>query len=222
MTPLPSPGKVIRCNLQHTWAGNQNVATRFYISYSSSAPTAANLIAMATEIGNLWGTWFSGMANTLVTLETVTCQDLSSSTGAEGSNTGGEVGTRSGTAPTLSVSATVEYQIARRYRGGKPRGSWPFGVTSDIQNDATWTSTFISALDSAFGSFMAALLAYSGDSITKVNHVNVGYYQGVNPPVTLPSGRVKQSSKLLSTPNVDAVTTHSLRRTLGSQRRRLG
>lgn len=221
MPPLPSPGAVIRCSCQHTVGADVNAETRFYISYTSSAPTSTNLSAMAAEIGTLWGSHLSGLASTAVYLTTVTCADLSSSTGAVGLNDGDEEGSRAGSLYPSNVCTCIEYEIGRHYRGGKPRGFWPFGVQADAATSQTWSGAFLSSVNSNFGSFMAALLAYSGDSITKGNHVNVSYYNGVNPPVTLPSGRVKQSAKLRTTPLVDAVTTHTARAIFGSQRRRL-
>lgn len=221
MPPLPPPGPVIRCGLQHTIGSDLNAETRFYIGYSSSAPSAANLSSMAAEIGTLWGSHLSGLASTAVYLTTVTCQDLATTSGNVGVNDGDEEGSRTGQLLAASSCVTVDYLIARHYRGGKPRGFWPFGVQGDLATSQTWDATLLNAVNSNFGAFMAALLAYSGDTITKTNHVNVSWYQGVNPPTTLPSGRVKQSAKLRTTPVVDAITTHLARAVVGSQRRRL-
>lgn len=221
MPPLPVPGSVIRCSCQHTIGSDLNAETRFYIGYSSGAPTSTNLSAMAAEIGTLWGAHLSSLASTAVYLTTVTCQDLASSSGNVGVNDGDEEGSRTGQLLAASSCVTIDYLIARHYRGGKPRGFWPFGVQGDLATSQTWDSTLLTAVNSQFGTFMADLIAYSGDSITKTNHVNVSYYQGVNAPTTLPSGRVKQSSKLRTTPVVDAITTHLARQVVGSQRRRL-
>lgn len=221
MPPLPSPGKVIRTALKFSWGSGETGGTRFYIGYSSSPPTAANLNTYVGEVASLVNSDLAPLISEGISLIEVTAADLESTSGAEATNTVSDPGTRAGAALPMNVCAVVDYIIGRHYRGGKPRGYWPFGIASDMASDQTWDGTLISAVNSAFGTWMAAILAYSGDSITKTNHLNVGYYQGVNTPTTLPSGRVKQSSKLLTTPNVDQVTTHQMRTIIGSQRRRL-
>lgn len=220
MPALPSPGNVIKVSCAHAVGDITGVTSRFFISYTSGAPSAANLVTMAAEVGTLWGSHLGALASTAVYLDTVTCTDLSSSTGAEGSNTGDEEGSRAGTLMGSNTCMVIDYEIARRYRGGKPRGFWPFGVQGDLAEANTWSNTLLAAVNSDFGAFMAALLAYSGDSITKGNHVSVSWYEGFT-NYTGSGGRAKVRNTLRAVPVVDQVLTHNARNILGSQRRRL-
>lgn len=221
MPPLPSPGKVIRCGFEWTAGSGLTLGTRFFVSYSSGTPTQANINQLSAEIGTLYGTDLKQLCPSNYELIASTALDLSSSSGFFGTTAQTINGTRTGTALPLGTPTTVDYLIARRYRGGKPRGYFPFGVTSDLADEAHWNGTFTGAVNTAYGTFMAALLAYTGDSITKVNHVNVSWYEGFT-NYTGSGGRAKVRANLRGTPVVDVVTTHDARPTLGSQRRRLG
>lgn len=221
MPALPSPGQVIRVSL--TWTIGQDVTngTRFYIQYTSAPPSIANLNAMATEVAVLAGNEFSPLYPSDTTLTGVKCQDLSTTSGFVGVSGASAAGTRVGPYLPAGNAMVVNYIINRHYRGGKPRAYFPGGVQTDLATPQTWTAAYVTLWNSNYGTFMATLLSYAGDSITKQAHVNVGYYSGVNPPITLPSGRVKQSSKQLATPHVDVVTNHLASPKMGTQRRRL-
>lgn len=223
MPALPDAPNVIRISLEYNTGGALRAGNRFFMQYSGGPPSAAQLNSMATDVSGLFGDDLAALMNSDYSLVGVTCTDLTSDTSAEGSWTGSVPGTRSGSATAASVNdaATQNFTIARRYRGGKPKTFWPFGVEGDYQTVATWTASFVSAVEAAWATFLAGLLAITGAGCTLTTHVNVSYYSGfasVENPVTkrwrnIPTPRSGDAV-------VDTITGNSVSATIGSQRRR--
>lgn len=203
-----------------TAGSSPGMGTRFFVSYSGGPPTATNMSALATELATLFSADLAALCATAVTLATTECTDLSSSSGALASHSAGIAGTRGGTFMNVGACVVMDYTIGRRYRGGKPRGYWPFGNTADTTGDQVWSGTAISAFQTGVNSFFTSLLAYGGAGITLDNQVNVSYYTGFT-NYTGSGGRAKVRSNQRTTPVVDIVTGHIARATIGSQRRRL-
>lgn len=134
-----------------------------------------------------------------------TVLDLASSTGASGQ--GGI--TTGGTLATLAVPAStcvvVNHQIARRYRGGKPRTYCPFGTANEMNSEGTWTAAFTGNVSTSFASFLTTALAASSGGVTLTHFVNVSYYH---------------NGALRGTPAVDNIVQSLARQAIGTQRRR--
>lgn len=220
MPALPSPGNVIRAQLQWNGGGSTGFGTRWYMTYTGGPPSAANLTTLNGAIATQFVSHLQSLISSSYTMDLVTTTDLSSSTGAEVADASSNTGTRTGGATPLNSCTVVDYVINRRYRGGKPRGYWPFGTMTDLGTEQTWGSSFLTLVNTDFGAFMAGVLGTTGIGVTLVNHVNVSFYSGFT-NYTGSGGRAKVRANVRATPLVDTVQTHNAREIIGSQRRRL-
>lgn len=204
------------------YGNDSNVITRFFLHYSGTAPANADLVTFAQGIAGQYGTNLKALAHPDVTLVSVTCTDLTSSSGAIGVYASGTVGTRTGSPLTANAALIISYQIARRYRGGHPRGYWPFGIAADISTEQTWGSTFLTTAKTDIDAFINAILAAGWTGAGTLTHVNVSYYSGftvVTNPVT---HRARNAPTLRGTPITDLVVARVPQALVGSQRRRIG
>jgi hypothetical protein len=207
--------------LDYTQSDNFLSGSRFYLSYSGSAPSPANCITLASDIGTQWAAHLAALVNVGFTLTEVDVLDLNSLSGASGQASPGAAGTRSGQALTASVATNVEFNIARRYRGGKPRMYLPSPEQGDLLNEGAWGTTFIGQVNTGVAAFFAALEALSIGSMGTLQHVNISFYDGVyttTPPWRGPG--FKYPPKYRTTPLVDAVEGYACKAVIGSQRRR--
>jgi hypothetical protein len=220
MPELPSPGAVLRVEF-NTGANATNPAgSRFFLSYSGGAPSSGDLSSLASDVSSTWGTHIAPLVNSDESLHAVTITDLSSDTGAIGEWTGTVAGSRSGGELIASAAACVNHAIARRYRGGRPRTYLRCGTTAELVGTNEWATSFITAVNTGWAAWIAAVLAESGVGITLENIVNVSWYKG-NTVFTTPTGRARNIPTLRGTPVVDNVTGSSTATKIGSQRRRL-
>lgn len=220
MPALPVVPNVLKLTLGWTIGGDSTAETVTHWQYSGGAPNSADCITLAALFLSGAAAHFPAEMPTNCRLASATVLDLASSTGAEGTSTSGFVGTRTGAQMSGGTCFVVNHQIARRYRGGKPKSFLPFGVAGDLSDPQHWSSTFTAAAGGAWGTVQGGFIGSAGGTTTITHQVNVSYYQGVNPPTTLPSGRVKQSPKLRSSPVVDVVVASAGSTRPGSQRRR--
>lgn len=219
MPALPSPGKVIRCDLFQTVGANTRVKDRIYFSYTGAGPNSSDLTTLATTISAAWNTNISPQQNTGVTLTGITLTDLASASGAQVVSTVSRVGSLAGTAMAAAVAMVVKFKIARRYRGGHPRFYLPGRVTADLASSTSWLSASGSSLATAFAAFITACEASPPTNIGTMTHSNVSYFSGFTNK-TFPSGRTKAVPTARVTPAVDAVTGYSTNLQVASQRRR--
>lgn len=222
MPALPNVSQVVRLDFIHSDGSDLDILSRNFWAYTGTPPTDANLNSFCTDAGEAWGADLKAYANDGLTLVSVTATDLSSPTSAIGEASVGTTGTRGTEVVPADVAAVISYEIGRRYRGGHPRGYWPFGVSTDLQTVQTWTSTFTSDLTTSFESFVGAIAASGWAGAGSIDQVNVSYFEGfvaVENPIThryrnIPTPRV--------TPLQDLVRAWEARTRVGSQRRRLG
>jgi hypothetical protein len=220
MPALPAVNQVIRTALVGQQGLDADVVTRFYHSYTGTAPTDAQLVTFATTIGTAWNTDLASLHGMQYTLNQVECIDLSSATSAIGTAAVSHTGTRSGAKLPGSACMVTSYTIARRYRGGHPRGYWSMGTDAEIADQQHWTSAFVTAVDTGVTAFFAAIAAGGWTGAGTIQQVNVSYYHNftvVTNPIT---GRARNVPTLRGTPLQDAVTAYVARSSIGSQRRR--
>jgi hypothetical protein len=218
---LPVVPGVVKFELLQAKAADEKITTRLYWNYSGGAPTNADCLSFAETVSAAYAGQLAGLLSTTGFLGSVTCTDLSSLSGGYGDYINTVVGTRSGTDNPIEICALVNHQIARRYRGGKPRSYFPFGLDGDRASTTNWGPSFVSAVTAGFAGFVAAVEGASAGGITLGTPVNVSYYQGYNPPAIAPSNRAKNILKPRATPVVDVITGSSCNPTFGSQRRRV-
>jgi hypothetical protein len=212
--------KVVRVALGFNLGDGTPALTRFFVRYSGTAPTNADLATFDAAIATAYGTNLKSLADTGQIMNEVSSQDLSTATAGVDDSTVSVAGTRGASFIGASSALVASYRIARRYRGGHPRGYWPFGIQTDLNDRNTWKSTFITAANTGLTAFFTAVNAAGWSGAGTLDHVNVSFYSGftvVTNPIT---GRARNVPTLRGTPLIDAVTATFAQSSVGSQRRR--
>jgi hypothetical protein len=220
MPALPPVPTTIRVTLKHTAGLDLDVVNRFYLQYTGTAPTNAMMNTFATSVSTAWAGNIESVCNPVVKLTEVDVVDLSSPTGAVGLDSSVKTGSRTGQINAGGVATLVNFHIARRYRGGKPRIYTPWLNASDLTDEQDWTGASLSSALTAWNAFMTAVKALTWTGATIANQVNVSYYTGfasVQNPVTL---RWKNISTPRAAPLVDVIVSASINPKPASQRRR--
>lgn len=175
--PLPDVS-CVRVRLVYNTGGSDEAGSRFYLSYSGSAPTGANCATLATDIAADWSSHCAGLVHSSTTLVEVDVLDITTPTGASGQWTGSIAGTLTGQALAIQLAQNVEYGVAIRYRGGKPRMYLPPPDVTAVGTSRTWTSGWTTGLGTAVAAFFAAVTSHSVGSMGTLAHVLLSYYEG--------------------------------------------
>lgn len=217
MPALPFASNIIKMGFRHGLGVDTDAFVKLLLAFAGTS-TTGDLTSLAVQAAISWDAWLAPIAPEQVTLEEVTCTDLSSDTSPEGSATDGTAGALSG---GLSGSACVVIsdEIARRYRGGHPRQYWPFGSESKLGSAQTWDPTFVGDVVTAFAGFLADIEDNMPTGLTFTNWANVSYFKGFENH-TYPSGRTRAVPTVRSSVVIDPVTAFTVRSSIGSQRRR--
>lgn len=222
MPALPAVPHVARLQLLFQNAVDMDIMVRQYVSFSpadtldNAACTAYALAAAGAFNGNL-----AAYMHPDLKLHSVRATNLTDTVTGDAVVVEDTPGSAAGTPLPAGVALLVNFAVARRYRGGKPRNYWPLFTESDTDTPGQWKAASLAALAPHMTTYLTAIAGgnnYGG--VVFNEQVNVSYYEGVELPITLPSGRVKQASKPRDTPLVDAITAHALNPMYGSQRRR--
>lgn len=152
---------------------------RFYLRYSGSAPSPANCITLAGDVETAWAAHLAALIHHATTLTEVDVLDITTALGSSGQWTGTTNGTENtgGTVPE-QVAMNVEFNIAQRYRGGKPRIYLPPPTAGQYNNGNTWLPAWVTTTQTAVAAFFAALEALSIGSMGTLTHTVVSYYEG--------------------------------------------
>lgn len=221
MPALPNtPSPVVRISCKWT-GGNAAFGARFFMGYSGSLPNNADLNTFATAVSSSYSSQMAPHISAEWVLVELDIREMSSSTGASGLWTGTIAGTQTGSPVAANTCQLMLFSTARHYRGGKPRIYLPAGGTAAIFDEISWTAAQQTAMNASWTGWMSGIIAAAWSGTSNMQQVMVGYYSGVYPPVTLPSGRVKQANKPLATPVVTPISGHNLRLRYGTQRRRI-
>lgn len=211
---------MLRADFYHDLVSDIKAGSRMFFTYSGGPPSSGQCASLAEQFATGYSDNMAALLSNSYSLEQVLVTDLSSTGAAYGAYSTPVDGGRGGSPLPLNVCALINYAIGRKYRGGKPRGYWPLGVISDLENEQQWSTTFQTEVNSGFGDFVGACQAASDSGVDVQFHYSVGYYS--NFTIYYGSGgRAKNRATKLVTPNTDKVTNHALNLTIGSQRRRL-
>ena len=222
MPALPAVPNVLKVTLVGAAALDVDIVTRFFIGFAGSEPSVGQLSTFDVAVGNAWNTNLAAWAAASFTLTEVNSVDLTSATAAASDDAVSHAGSRAGSGNANDDCFVMSYEIARRYRGGHPRGYWYLGVGGDRLNQEQWTTGFVSNIDTQIGLFFTAVLAAGWALAGTLSHVNVSYKSGftaVENPIT---GRYRNVPKTRAVPIVDPVTALIGRQRIGTQRRRNG
>lgn len=216
--PLPDV-PCVRCRLIYTQTDSFDAGSRFYLSYSGSAPSGANCATLASDIASAWSSDLAGQFTTNWVLTEVDVLDIATTSGLSGQWTGSHAGSNAGPILTAAAATNVEFGIARRYRGGKPRMFLPAASHNETVDPGHWSSAYTSGVQTAVGTFFTALEALSIGSMGTLQHVNLSYYHGFT-NITNGSGRTRAVPKYKDTATHDNVTGYFAKALIGSQKRR--
>lgn len=220
MTVVPLPDvPCVRVKLDYQDVSGFDAGSRFYLSYSGSAPTGANCATLASDVASAWATDMASLVTAEWSLVEVDVLDIATNSGLSGQWTGTHAGTRTGPTLPLQCATNIEYNISRRYRGGKPRMFLPPGAEADLTNQAHYNSTYVTAVNTGIAAFMAALEALSIGAMGTLAHVNLSYYSGFR-NITNSSGRERAVPVYRPTALHDVISGYSCKTLVGSQRRR--
>lgn len=216
--PLPA-SPCLRVRLDFLNEDGFDAGSRFFLSYAGAAPTPGNCATIAGDIATAWASDMAALSNTGWTLTEIDVLDIASHTGASGQWTGSHAGTAGGGNLPASAATNVEFGIARRYRGGKPRMFLPAPGTDALNTAAQWTTAYQTAVNTGVAAFFTAVEAISVGAVGALGHVNVSYYQGFTNH-TNTSGRERAVPTYRDVALVDVVNGYSAKLMIGSQRRR--
>lgn len=212
--------KTLRVALGWNIGGGAAAATRFFIHYTGTAPTNADLATFDAAIITAYGTNLKSLCDTGNLLTSVHSIDLDSSTGAVDTASASQGGTRGSSFIGASTSLVCSYRVARHYRGGHSRGYWPFGIQTDLTDRNSWSTSFLTACDTGLGAFFTAVLAAGWGAAGTLTQANVSYYHGFSVVTSPTTGRARNVPTLRGTPLIDTVTSRKSQSSVGSQRRR--
>jgi hypothetical protein len=220
MPALPPVANVLRADVLWTYGSDVSVSTRQYFRYSGGPPNSTDATTLGAAIFNALQTMSSEWGSA-VTMSGVRVTDLSSAGGGQGEHAGAQIGTGSGLPLNAGTAVLVNYVIARRYRGGKPRSYWPFFTIADLATPQTWLGASLTRLDNGLSGFYAAVIGTVAGTTTITNHVNVSYYATSKVVISPTTGRARNVPQLRAGgPVVDVVNSYAASARPASQRRR--
>lgn len=218
MAPLPSPGNVIKVRLFWQGATGNEFSSRFFLEYTGGPAGVVDLDSLCGNIASDYVSYLLPWLSDSYTFVAVDAEDLSSDTGNSGQALVSHTGALSGDVPD-NCAINISFEIARRYRGGKPKIFLPPAGSGNLGSPSSWNSSTVTGVQTNWGDFMTSVLGGSYGTFALVNNVNVSYYKGFTVFIT-PSGRARNIPTLRATPVLDLITNHTVRSQIGSQRRR--
>lgn len=179
MVALPAVAQVIKVQYVYSVGEDANAQVALHFGYSETSPPGQS--GMDSLVGAIHPNYNSNIkplvANNVI-LHQIIATDLSSATGAVGVWAGSEAGTRGSTGLLSGETAMLmNEKVARRYKGGHPRSYWPWGLASDLNDQQTWTSTFVQACHDGWAAHLSAITSHTGPP-TITGLVNVRYWSG--------------------------------------------
>lgn len=220
MTAPPLPATpCLRVRLDYTQGDAALAGNRFFLSYAGAAPTPGNCTTIAGDVEAAWASHMAAITQTEFALTEVDVLDIASEAGASGQWTGSTDGTLSSSYIPASAAVNIEFGIARRYRGGKPRIFLPPGGNTQLLDGGHWNSTYTGDVATAWAAFIAEVVALSVGAVGALAHVNLSYYKGFT-NITNSSGRERAVPTYRDTALVDNVESYIVKAEIGSQRRR--
>lgn len=220
MTTPPLPASpCVRVRLDYTSTSSTELGSRFFLSYSGTAPTGANCNTLASDVAAAWASHIAGIVNDAYSLVEVDVLDIATLSGNSGLWTGTNTGSEGSNSLPGNVASNVEFDISRRYRGGKPRMYLPPSGNANLATLDHWTSGWQTTVNAAVAAFFAEIEALTIGAMDTLQHVNLSYYQGFT-NITNSSGRERAVPTYRSSAKLDTITGYALKLVIGSQRRR--
>lgn len=221
MPALPPVANTLKIKIGWTIGSDINAVTILHARYSGGPPSATDAVNLATSIHGFVAARFRPLVGVHNDLASVEVTDLSSSSGAQGIFNTTLAGTRAGGDLGAATAALTSWIILRRYRGGKPRSYWPFGVTTDLTSPTQWTGAFTTAMQTAVQLFYNDMLTATSGTTAITALVNVSYYSGFTAVQNVITGRWRNVPKVRTGAiPTDILVSFTSPTKLASQRRR--
>lgn len=167
--PYPPIPNVIACFMQGTIQGEkwENV---LHFGYSGPVPSQASCTTFANSLAINWSTHVSPLQQNTVIQTTTVVVDIGSTTGAEGVAANSTPGSRGTAEVPANAAVLISYPSPTRYRGGHYRTYLLAGISTDLQNQMTWSSAFQSLVNTSWQAFLSATIGVSagGTQITQL------------------------------------------------------
>jgi len=218
MPPLPTVPGVARATFFSSLGEDVNIQNRIFVSFTGTM-TSAIALTWAEQMASDWQSDLNSLITNQVHLTSVEVLDLSNTLGTAGIADVSYPGVNTNPPVPAQVCMVSHGHVTRRYRGGKPRWYQSGLPTTGLQDEQTWTSTFVNDWSEAFSGFVGDITSFTDGGVSAVTAVNVSYYEGFL-ATKYPSGRYKNVPQLRATPQVDAIVAYTSDSRLGSQRRR--
>jgi len=207
MPALPNIPNVIKAQVHYQVGSDTTAMTVHHFRYSGTPPDSSSCLLLAQEILSK-AVPLAAHMDTSSGLTAVTVTDLSTNLGGQNTFTGTTMGTASGGTLSAGTAFLCNLQIARRYRGGKPRNYFPFGTTLNLSGRTQWIGAFHDSVQTDLVAFFNSCVGLSGGGTSLIAHCSVGYHDK-----NAPGG-------ILSSPHVDTITGYKCSMHVASQRRR--
>jgi hypothetical protein len=220
MTPLPVVPNVIEIGLHWTIDEDSNSVTKLHYHTPTANPSAADLQALAGSLQTNAVTPITNLCSNHVKLSQISCTELGSGLQNVGSVAPNATGQHSGGFLPANAAMLVNYQIGRRYRGGKPRSYFPFGSTVDLTDAQSWNLAGSTNWPNVLTTMFSAIKGATGGAITLDQQVSVSYYSG-QLLAQNHRGETVYVSQRRQTPLVDNILGFKVSPKIASQRRRM-
>jgi hypothetical protein len=178
------------------------------------------MLTLCEGVGTAWQANISAFQATSSALTAIDGVDLSSTDGAGNTADVDYAGEAAFNQLPNQVAAVAKFDIARRYRGGKPKMFVPAITTNAVLDESHFTGAFCDDLGAAMNSFNDNVKALFADSTTLTGIVNVSFYDGftsVQNPVTL---RWRNVPTYRAVALIDVVGGFTVDPVFGTQKRR--
>jgi hypothetical protein len=222
MPALPNVNKVIRTDFLFTLVSGIPALSRQFYHYSGTAPTNADILTFADNAGAAFEASPAEDLSSDYTFLGVEATDLSSPTSAQALSSVSVNGGLSGSFLPQDICFVMAYEIARRYRGGHPRGYWPFGVEESLVDERTWDTSFVGQVAADLATMQGLINSGGWSGAGTIKQVSVSYFHGFTVVVNPTTGRARNVPTVRGVPVVDDVTQYVGRPLVGTQRRRIG
>lgn len=221
MPALPVVPGVCRIDVGWQVGTDLTAADRLFFSYTGGSPSSADCLAAATDIHGYAVTHLVPLLSEVMYLNDVRVTDMASVSGGDATYTDPVAGTRSVPGLSAQVCALVAYTIGRRYRGGKPRSYFPFGVSTDLGGEQIWSDAFVTAVNTGLGDWLGQIIDHAWGAPLIDAHVNVSYYSGFTSAQNPVTKRWRNIPTPRAVPVVDGILGFACDKLLGTQRRRI-
>jgi hypothetical protein len=184
-----------------------------YVQYDGGPPTIEMCLTLATDVGTIWDDSLLPYVGTPYTHVDTECIDLSSDSGNVATQVSGNTGAQTGNSMPANIALRMNWEITRRYRGGKPGLYIGCLTVPQSVSPIEWSSVTLAAFDGIGlalidGINTASIAGWSGQALA-----NVSYYSKAENPTP---------PYLRTTPVVDVIASHSVLSRISTQRRRGG